>query len=207
MGALVIAGTGVGCGGDDATGDETTSSSTTTTTAGEGSTSSAGTGGSSGEEQAARRGENRRRRRHGNGRRENGRLGGAGTGGAGAGGSGGIGRELQLHPPRHRLRSRLHHWRHGLRGRRRRRRSRAGPERVGRDRGPMYVHRDGADTRRPSVQDALVRGPSQNGTCDAAPRITSGHRTSPPSRRISRAASYPTAPSATVREAPREAIP
>lgn len=79
MGALVIAGTGVGCGGDDATGDETTSSSTTTTTAGEGSTSSAGTGGSGGAGTG------------GSGGAETGGAGGTGTGGAGTGGSGGAG--------------------------------------------------------------------------------------------------------------------
>ncbi|WP_437803201.1 hypothetical protein [Sorangium sp. So ce693] len=79
MGAFVIAGTGAGCGADDATGDATTSSSTTTTTAGEGSTSSAGTGGEGGAGTG------------GSGGAETGGAGGTGTGGAGGAGTGGEG--------------------------------------------------------------------------------------------------------------------
>ncbi|WP_437916803.1 hypothetical protein WME73_20220 [Sorangium sp. So ce302] len=95
MGALVIAGTGAGCGGDDATGDATTSSSTTTTTTGEGSTSSVGTGGAGGEgaggSGGAGTGGTGGAGTGGAGGTGTGGAGGTGTGGAGAGGSGGAG--------------------------------------------------------------------------------------------------------------------
>ncbi|WP_437553859.1 hypothetical protein WME97_19600 [Sorangium sp. So ce367] len=94
MGALVIAGTGAGCGADDATGEATTSSSTTTTT-GEGSTSNTGTGGAGGEGAGgaggAGTGGSGGAGTGGSGGAGTGGAGGTGTGGEGAGGSGGAG--------------------------------------------------------------------------------------------------------------------
>ncbi|WP_437994066.1 hypothetical protein [Sorangium sp. So ce145] len=88
MGALAIAGTGAGCGGDEAPGDATTSSSTTTTTTtGEGSTSSAGTGGAGGEGAGGSGGAGT----GGSGGAGTGGAGGTGTGGEGTGGEGGAG--------------------------------------------------------------------------------------------------------------------